>query len=383
VFNAIKYLSRRHEIALFSLSDSASPPDVEAMRNYCSEVFVCTLPSRGSGYRRVRGVFGKPPGTASTYLWRTCGEALRGFISRNQPDIIELQHLNMAAYLPYCKGNTVLLREHNTEYRIWESYAEVQDSPARRTYFRLLAGRVKDYEGRMAPRFERCICVSEADKRALEAASTDADVVSIPSGVDCEYYFPDHHVSVRPYSMVICGSFDWRPKRHNLRVLAGEIFPRIRSVLPQATLTIVGQGLSRELAEMATLHGADVVGAVEDVRPYLRTAALALNFVETGGGIALKVLEAMAMAKPVLSNHGGISGIDGIVPGRHAAVVSGKNEFVSLAASLLADDRRRSALAIEGHKLVRSEYCWGHLADRFDALYRGLQSQTRRPAAVT
>jgi glycosyltransferase involved in cell wall biosynthesis len=206
--------------------------------------------------------------------------------------------------------------------------------------------------------------------------------MAIPSGVDSEYFFPDCAVAEKPFSMVMTGSFSWKPKQHNLRILVSEIFPLIKGKVPQASFKVVGQGIPAELKTLAEAHGVEITGAVPDVRPYVHEAALVLNYLESGGGIALKVLEAMAMCKPVLSNQDGIEGIPAIVAGKHAAVTDGREAFAAEAAVLLQDAPRRGALAREGYDLVLREYAWDRLAERFHRVYTELQVNRELPAAV-
>jgi len=381
-FNPLKYLSRQHEMVLFSLADKNDGPNIEAMRGICADVVAYCPATSGRWQRMVRGVVGDPPGTASKYFFPEAGELLRQTIRRLCPDIVELQHLNMAAYLPYCKGVPVILREHNVEYRVWERFAAVQESWHRKAFFEKLAARVRRYEGEMAERFGCCITVSEADARDLRTVAPRAEVLAIPSGVDAEYFVPDATAGEKPYSMVMTGSFNWKPKQHNLRVLAGEIFPLIKALVPEATLTIVGQGVPPDLKRVAEFCGVRVTGAVPDVRPYVYESALVLNYLESGGGIALKVLEAMAMRKPVLSNREGVEGIDAIVAGKHAAVADGREAFAEQAAELLLNPSRRARLAHEGHEMVQREYAWGQLARRFQQVYEELSSSRALTVAV-
>ena len=381
-YNPLKYLSRHHEMILFSLVDGTDQSNVSHMPGFCREVVTYHKGQSGDSRRLLRGAFGRPPGTASKYFFPEAGELLRDTIQRHRPDIVELQHLNMAAYLPYCQGAPVILREHNVEYRVWERFAAVQTTWYRKVFFEMLARRVRRYEADMAQRFDRCITVSEADALDLYSVSPTARVQAIPSGVDAEYFAPDPTVAEKPYSMVMTGSFSWKPKQHNLRVLATEISPNIRKQLPEATLTVVGQGIPADLKRLAEEHGVTLTGAVPDVRPYIREASLVLNYVESGGGIALKVLEALAMRKAILSNSLGCEGID-VQHGRDVFLADGPEAFASAAARLLRDAPLRGRLAQAGYNLVRQKYAWETLAHSFDDLYEELTPKGMATASTS
>ena len=226
----------------------------------------------------------------------------------------------------------------------------------------------------MAARFARCITVSRADADALRAIAPCAQIEVIPSGVDTEYFAPDD-TAEQPCSMVLTGSFDWRPKQHNLKVLLTEIFPRIRERMPEATLSIVGIGIPEALMQLGrSIDGVKMVGSVPDVRPYIRQASVVLQYMEAGGGIALKVLEAMAMRKPVLSNTLGCEGIE-VKHGRDAFLADGAAAYADAAVLLLKDAATRRRLADSGYDTVQRAYSWTYLARAFDNCYQNVLSE--------
>jgi glycosyltransferase involved in cell wall biosynthesis len=374
-YNSLKYLARRHEMVLVSLVAEENHDHIAAMRSICSDVVTMVDPG-WTLWRMIRGVIGTPPGTASKYFSKEYGELIRKTVKRHKPDLVELQHLNTTSYLPYCQAYCpVILREHNIEFQVWARQAEAATQPLMRQAFRLIAPRVRDYEAKMAAQFAECITVSKADELLLKEAAPEARVTTIPLGVDTEYFFPSAERVEEPFTMVLTGSFAWHPKQHNLRVLLTDIFPKIRSLVPEARLKVVGKGMPQELVKLAEEVGAEVTGAVPDVRPYIDSASLVLNYLESGGGIALKVLEAMAMRKPVLSNVLGVEGI-ALVAGRDAEVVDSKEAYAQAAAKLLCDPERRRALAENGYRFVMKEYAWCELVSSYEAVYKAVLSRS-------
>lgn len=375
--NPIKYLSRRHEVILASLgteSDRAYVPEIE---KYCAGVHLLTTPSWRQKARLLRGLISSPPGSAAKFFDPRFGRLIQSCIRTYDIDVVELQHLNTAAYQPFAAGVPVLLREHNVEYQVWERHARHARGMFERLYVHSCGRRVRAYEAKMATRVERCITVSRADAEQLQAAAPAARIEAIPSGVDTEYFFP-LDIYGPAGSMVMTGSFEWPPKQHNLRVLLEQIFPRIRDRVPEATLTIVGAGVPLELRRFGeAMTGVRFTGEVPDVRDYVRRAALVLNYLESGGGIALKVLEALAMRKAVLSNGLGVEGIE-VERGRDLFVADGVEGFAEAAAALLRDPGRRASLANHGYDSVRRNYAWTSLASRFESLYSEVVAETGR-----
>lgn len=374
--NPIKYLSRRHEVVLVSLGEENDRAYIPEMKKYCAGVHLLAVPRWKQRARLIRGLVADPPGSAAKFFDARFGQLIRNCLRTYAIDIAELQHLNTTAYLPFAAPVPVLLREHNVEYKVWERHAQYASGTLERLYVRSSAQRVRSYEARMASRFARCIMVSRADADSLRAVAPEAKIETIPSGVDAEYFFPLEVPEV-PFSMVLTGSFEWRPKQHNLRVLLEQIFPAVRASVPQATLTIVGAGVPDELRRLGEgMAGVRFTGEVPDVRDYVRRASLVLNYLESGGGIALKVLEAMAMRKPVLSNTLGIEGIE-LEHGRDVFVGDGVKSFAEAAAGLLRDGALRARLAQNGYDTIRRKYSWTCLAHRFEELYSEVMAEPR------
>ena len=158
--------------------------------------------------------------------------------------------------------------------------------------------------------------------------------------------------------------------------------PRIRANVPQATLCVVGKGVPEKLRKLAErTPGVTVAGTVPDVRPYVWRSSLVLNYLESGGGIALKVLEAMAMKKPVLSNSLGCEGIE-VEHGREVFLADGPAEFAEAATRLLEDAATRRSLAQSGHQRVHERYSWAVIANRFHDCYQDVVAEHSGAQAV-
>jgi glycosyltransferase involved in cell wall biosynthesis len=368
-FNSIKYLSRNNEVVLASMIEPGELQYVSEMKRYCLGVETYVRPRGLDFWRLTRGLFFDPPGSASKFWDMGFANVLRKCMARYPVDVVEFEHLNTAAYRRDVKHVPCILREHNVEYKVWERHAEYARSPVEKWYVGRCAPRVRAYEAKMAPRFSQCLTVSSADSRHLAMIAPTARIDAIPSGVDTEYFYPTADIPEEPYRMVLTGSFEWKPKQHNLRVLLAEIMPRIRAKISEATLFVVGKGVPDDLRRLAgRTPGVTVTGTVADVRPYIWRSSLVLNYLESGGGIALKVLEAMAMRKPVLSNSLGCEGIE-VRHGREVYLADGPENFAAAAAHLLGDRGIRESLAGGGYRKVLEQYGWAAIAPQLERMY--------------
>jgi glycosyltransferase involved in cell wall biosynthesis len=378
-FNPIKYLARKHEVSVVCLTDSSDKESsIEELRRNCYELRTCQRPAWRDPYRLLKGMVLRPPGSAAKYWHAAAGELIRETIVARPPDIVEFHHLNTAIYRSFAGALPTVLREHNVEFKVWERHGENATSWVERSYARVTAPRVRRYEAEIALHFDRCLVVSDADAAHLRGISPEARVEVIPSGVDTEYFYPFPHAEEEPFSMTLTGSFEWKPKQQSLNALLTQVFPRIKARVPEAKLYVVGKGIPEWLRRVAhETPGVRIEGAVPDVRPYIAKSALLINYLESGGGIALKVLEAMAMRKPVLSNSLGCEGIP-MRHGRDFFVADGSAEFAAAASSLIGDPALRSSLAEAGYRRVLESYSWDVIAVRLQDCYLRMIDERRR-----
>lgn len=359
-----------------------SGEQVDTARNelgrYCEivEVFRPLSQPRAVAWSLAEG----QPAVLSRYWAPDLAAAIRRHVRARDVDLVEFEQLYMAPYVVQVAGVPTVLREHNAEYVLWERRQSLARGP-RRMVLGLLAAEVRRVERAMLSRFDRVVAVTPQDAAYLSALDPTAAVESIPSGVDTEFFTPNPSVLERPSTLTIVGSFRWAPKQHNVRVLATEVFPHIAALHPQAELWVVGSGIPKRLeAALEQVPGVHVTGPVADVRPFLARSSVVLNYVQIGGGIALKVLEAMAMGRPVLTNSLGSEGIIA-EPGRHLLAVNDNAAFVRSAARLLADGALRRRLGDQAVELIRREYAWDVLANRFSSLYETLMDGRLRATA--
>jgi glycosyltransferase involved in cell wall biosynthesis len=146
---------------------------------------------------------------------------------------------------------------------------------------------------------------------------------------------------------------------------ADAILPRIRAEVPGVSLTVVGRNPSARLREIALRTGICVTGTVDDVRPSIAEAAVYVVPLRAGGGTRLKIFEALAMGKAVVSTTVGAEGL-ALEPGRHFVPADSPNDFADEVVALLRDPQRRCALGRAGHDLVEAHYSWPTVAREFE-----------------
>jgi len=207
--------------------------------------------------------------------------------------------------------------------------------------------------------------VSEIDRALLAANAAAASVVAIPTGVDTSYFAPNGVAEV-PVHLVFTGSMNWYPNEDAILYFIEAILPSIRRDIPPVSMTVAGRDPSPRVVSAARKAGVRVTGAVDDIRAYIAEAAVFVVPLRVGGGTRLKVFEALAMAKPVVSTSVGAEGLP-LVPGQHFLRADDPAEFARAVTSLLRNPARRRALGAAGRRLVEARYSWPKVAAEFEA----------------
>ena len=258
----------------------------------------------------------------------------------------------------------VLLFEHNVEYLIWQRLASLEP--------RWWRQRLLDFEWRKMQRCEIDACeaaaltvaVSEEDRRRLAELAPCARTASIPTGVDTEYFEPAGRPQIAG-RLVFSGSMDWHPNEDAIFYFNEAILPRIRARVPEVSLTVVGRNPSDRLRDLAARAGITVTGTVDDVRPHIDEAEVYVVPLRAGSGTRLKIFEALAMAKPVVSTTVGAEGL-ALTHGRDVLLADAPDDFADAVVSLLGDPQRRAAIGRAGRELVEMHFSWRQVARQFE-----------------
>jgi glycosyltransferase involved in cell wall biosynthesis len=219
-------------------------------------------------------------------------------------------------------------------------------------------------EARVCRRATLTIAVSDTDRALLAATAPGARVCAIPTGVDPAYFAPNGNREV-PDTLIFTGSMDWYPNEDAIVHFTEAILPRIRREVPDVTMAVVGRDPTPRLRAVAAGAGVRVTGTVDDVRPYVAKAAVYVVPLRVGGGTRLKIFEALAMGKALVSTRVGAEGLP-LVSGEHVLLADDPADFARAVVSLLRDPPRRRALGLAARRLVEERYTWAQVAREFE-----------------
>ena len=259
----------------------------------------------------------------------------------------------------------VVLFEHNVEYQIWQRLARLERRPWVRALLEIEWRKLRAREADACRQANLTIAVSEDDRRRLERLAPEINAASIPTGVDTDYFVPQPALE-RPAHLVFSGSMDWHPNEDAVLHFFDAILPAIRAEVPEATFTVVGRNPTDRLRHAAArAGGVTVTGTINDVRPSIAEGAVYVVPLRAGGGTRLKIFEALAMARPVVSTTVGAEGL-ALGHGRHFLCADDPRAFAATVVSLLRDPARRHQLGNAGRQLVETCYSWPTIARVFE-----------------
>ena len=365
----IAELSQRHRVSVITTRHPADESSGLRTRLPACEgidAVPYTLPKQGTS----RFALAVARSWASPYpadLWRWRIPAVRARIRERLMEGVDLCVADFLVAMPNLPSRTttpVVLFEHNVEHMIWKRLHEVEKRPARRALLGLEWRKMRQYEARACARASLTVAVSEADRALLDANAPGADIRAIGTGVDTTYFHPNGAVEA-PASLVFTGSMDWYPNEDAIMYFIAEILPELRREVPGLSLAVVGRDPAERLRAACAAAGVQVTGTVADVRPHVAEAAVYVVPLRIGGGTRLKIFEALAMGKAVVSTRVGAEGLP-IVPGEHFLQADSPADFTQAVVTLLKDPDRRRALGRAGRRLVEERYSWTQVTRQFE-----------------
>jgi glycosyltransferase involved in cell wall biosynthesis len=272
----------------------------------------------------------------------------------------------------------LIVDEHNLEFELHQRLAQVEPGLARKGFNWLEAVKLRREESRTWMKARACLVTSRREKAIVEAMSPQTLVEVIPNGVDIDYFSTQNASRVDRSAIVFTGRMNYRPNADAAVHFARDILPTVLRARADAVFYVVG---SDPPPEVRALAGSNVVitGAVDDVRPFLNRAAVVVAPIRAGSGTRLKILEALAAVKAVVSTPLGCEGLD-LQPGRHLVVADSREKFAAEVVRLLGDPGLAAELGAAGAARVSQAYGWATTLAPLDRLLEAVAS--RRPAGV-
>ncbi|HPM42618.1 MAG TPA: glycosyltransferase [Candidatus Omnitrophota bacterium] len=375
-FNLIKALGSLHKITLVSFGDEwVEKEKVEALHKICEKVVLVKKDIASSAFGRLamtalalKNLFSKYPYSVDKYYSSALSARLKELVAKCGFDLVHCDSLQMSRNLSGIKGVPAVLTEHNIESQILKRAAESEMNILKKAYLYYQYKKLLKYEKAACGWFDRVVTVSEEDKRFLAQYARGDKISVVPNGVDTGYFKPitDNQKSITDNAIVFTGSMDWLPNEDAVSYFYDEIYPYIKA---NVKLYVVGRNPSNKMLQIAEKDVRLVVtGTVDDVRPYVADADIFIVPLRIGGGTRLKILEAMAMGKAVISTSVGCEGLE-VTDGVDIIIEDDPRLFAGKIDALMSDTDTRKRLGLAGRRLVETKYDWKSISKTLDAAW--------------
>jgi sugar transferase (PEP-CTERM/EpsH1 system associated) len=386
-YQMLKHLSRQHDVTYLAL---ASPTrDQAAIRQageYCRRLITVPFVDRGKTsprfYRDLLFNLGSPlPYAIEKYASNLMRREIERELHARCYDLVVCDFLVPSINLPRpCQCATILF-QHNVESVIWRRRYERQAGRLRKKYFARQWEAMLAYERAACRTFDAVVAVSDVDREFMRTEYRLDHVYDVPTGVDTNYFRPPEG-NVNRAELVFTGSMDWMANEDAIVHFVRNVLPRITASAPEARLTVAGRNPSARVRSLSRAGSrVTVTGSVADIRPYVARAGVYVVPLRIGGGTRLKIFEAMAMGKAIVSTAIGAEGLP-VQHGRELLVADAPREFADAVITLIGGGDLAERIGERARSAVCERFGWERAAAAFgDICERVVSARARSHAA--
>lgn len=386
-YHLIRQASRFADIHLVAILKRDILPGYDAalaerrLRELCASVRVVELPAEKSrlhlGWLLLKSLFTEQPFTVNWAAADDLARAIADAAAQCRFDAAYFDTISLAPYRRHMASLPAILNHHNIESGLFDRRIAFERNPLKRFYLRQEARKLAAYEARVAREFDVHATVSALDAQRLADGCPGARATVVANGVDVEYFSPRSDEAENGHLVMVSG-MNWFPNRDAAIFMAQEIWPLIRQAKPQCRLSIVGTSPPAEVLELAANDArVAVTGFAADVRPYIEAAQVYLCPMRDGGGTRLKILDALAMGRPIVATTMALEGIP-VVPERDVLVADSPAEFVRQVSRIVEDPGLGRRIAASGRSFVEKHFAWPVIGAALESAFRTVAAA--RPA---
>lgn len=368
-YNIARQLARQHQLTFLSYYDGKRDPDYERQlaESFPEAVSISTGKQQSSTVVRALDYARRLPLPRPYAVERFASAEVRATLSRwfqeRAFDIAVCDFLDAAVNFPNELRIPSVLFQHNVESEIWRRHAETESNPIKRRAYALEFRKMLRYERNTARKCHHIIAVSEHDRSLMEAWVEGGRITVVPTGVDLEQYQPDFSSRRGLPVVTFVGAMDWEPNVDAMEYFCHAIWPSVVARVPQAKLRIVGRNPGERVCNLAS-DSVEITGRVPSVVDHLRQATVVVVPLRIGGGTRLKIYEAMAAGKAIVSTSVGAEGLD-VHHGKDIVLADNPKAFGEAVVTLLGDDNLRWKYEQAAADLAK-QYDWAVIARKFE-----------------
>ena len=370
VFNLLKQIAAKSDVTLLALetqpTDAEGVPELQQLGIQVHLVpNAPTLPRLSFG-TLLNAFFKRQPITVARYARPAYRQKFRDLVATEKFDLVHYEMFHTAQL----RADTDLpgvLSQQNVDSAIWRRLCGETTHPFYKFVYWTQQLAFQRYERVLSPKFDAVACTSDIDAAVFQQHCAEDTIEIIPNGVDVTHYQPDFS-SEAPAHLIYIGSMDWYPNEDAVAFFADEVLPRIQEKVPDVQFSIVGGNPSGRVQKLAQREGVIVTGRVPEIKPYFAEATVFIVPLRIGSGTRLKILEALAMGKAIVSTSVGAEGLD-LKNGEEIFIADEPIAFADAVTRLLTDLSLRRKIGENGRARVEQDYDWRSIGEKLHQLY--------------
>ncbi|HEY6766111.1 MAG TPA: glycosyltransferase family 4 protein [Candidatus Sulfotelmatobacter sp.] len=380
-YNILKHVVRSHEVKLLSYyggkRDLVYEKDIQ--KEFPGARTIFTAAPEGTPFeqfRYLRALLRAAPFAVAKFTHPAVKREIARLIDLWNVDVAVCDFLSASQNFPTRSSLPTVLFQHNVETALWTRIAATERNPIKALAYKIEAAKMIFLERNAIGNFHHIVAVSEHDRTQMLDMYPGCSISVVPTGVDTQKFSIAPPSSSDPPRIVFTGSMDWEPNIDAVQYFCDQIFPTVRANFPKAIFQIVGRQPHAKVRRLAS-DSVQVTGTVSSVTEYLRDATAVIVPVRIGGGTRLKIFEAMAMGKAVVSTNIGAEGLD-VRNGRDLILADTASAFADAILLLLSNDELRLTYEQAASRLA-CQYDWSKIALQFCAVLQDAVQHGSKP----
>ncbi|MHB8412006.1 MAG: glycosyltransferase family 4 protein [Candidatus Acidiferrales bacterium] len=354
-----------HEVTFIAFADrSETNGNVPELSRICRKVIFVpndlrSLSSSGDYMRRIWQLRSRIPYGVALSQSPEMSAQVRGLLRSGEVDAVLCEQTDLAINLPATMPVPLIADFHNVDHLILERYLEFEGNPWKRLYVRTESRRVRDWERLVCQSAALALVCSAYDGDLLVRMCSATPIFVVPNVVDVNHYgSPDRE---DPFRIIFQGGMDWYPNRDAVEFFITSILPHVRQQVPAAQFCVAGRNPPPEFVQrFRNIPNVKFTGTVPDMRAEIVISAISVVPLRIGSGTRLKILEAAAMAKAIVSTRLGAEGLD-FLNSREIVLEDDPKRFAEAVAALLGNQHRRRDIGVAARARVEKQYSFAAL----------------------
>lgn len=320
--------------------------------------------------------FQRSPYTINWLKSKQMEAAIRERLKKSDYDLVHIDTISLDIYRPLFGNIPLIMDHHNIESHMMIRRSKKEKNWIKKFYFLQEGLKLKAYEKKVCSNYSGHITCSAVDTKRLCELTSGPEITDIPNGVDTNYFKPSG-LKQDPHTIIFAGRMNWYPNVEAADYITEQVFPLLKKRFPHAKLVIAGANPPQHLInKFKKCDDIQITGFVDDIRPYIDRASVYICPIMDGGGTKLKILDALAMAKPIVASRIAAEGID-VEDGKNIMLVDSPQEYVDAIGSLFESESLRAEMGQEARRLSEQKYEFSRIGKKLGGFYQNIVDRSQ------